>query len=148
MKVGVISDTHDNIVLARVAADLFRERACERVLHLGDVTTRRVLAPFDDPVVLRGNNDPPSLGVAEWVDRVEGVRVGAYHGHLPWRGGEVDLLLHGHSHRRRNEVVGRTRIVNPGALHRAAVRTVAIVELPAMDVTFFEVTPEGARRLA
>jgi predicted phosphodiesterase len=59
----------------------------------------------------------------------------------------VDLLLHGHSHRMRNERVGRTRVVNPGALHRAAVRTVGIVELPALAVAFYEVRPEGARPL-
>jgi hypothetical protein len=44
----------------------------------------------------------------------------------------------------RNEVVGRTRVVNPGALHRAAVKTVATVELPALEVRFFEVTPDEA----
>jgi putative phosphoesterase len=147
MKLGLVSDTHDNVALARVAASFFRESGCERTIHLGDVTTPLVLAPFDDPVVLRGNNDPPSLGVVEWTEDVAGVRVGAHHGHLSWRGGEVDLLLHGHSHRMRNEMVGRTRVVNPGALHRAPMKTVAIVELPAMDVRFFEVALDGARAL-
>ena len=148
MRIGLISDTHDNVALARVAADLFREHRVERTIHLGDVMTRPVLDPLDAPVVLRGNNDAPSMGVDAWGDTYEGVRIGAHHGHHPWNGGEVDLLLHGHSHRMRNERVGRTRVVNPGALHRASVKTVAIVELPTLDVTFYEVGAQGAAPLA
>jgi putative phosphoesterase len=148
MRLGLISDTHDNVALARVAGDLFRVQRVERTIHLGDVMTRPVLEPLDAPVVLRGNNDPPSMGVDAWGDTYEGVRIGAHHGHFPWTGGEVDLLLHGHSHRMRNDIMGRTRVVNPGALHRAAVRTVAIVELPTLDVTFYEVRADGAVPLA
>jgi hypothetical protein len=38
--------------------------------------------------------------------------------------------------------------VNPGALYRAARKTIAVVELLALDVRFFEVTPAGVSPLA
>jgi len=142
-----VSDTHDNVEPARVAA-AFLAREADRVVHLGDVTTRSTAALFGDAVLLRGNNDPPTLGHAEWEETLAGIRVGAHHGHDRWRGSEVDLLLHGHSHRMRHERVGRTLVVNPGALHRASVKSVAVVTLPALDVEFFEVRAEGVRALA
>lgn len=137
--------------LARVAAAFFREQACDLVLHLGDVTRASTMAAFGGlPItIVRGNNDAPTMGVPAWESVVAGVRVYAHHGHEPARpSAEPDLLVHGHSHRMRRERAGRTLVVNPGALQRAAVKTIALVELPELDVRFFEVRPGGARALA
>jgi predicted phosphodiesterase len=41
-------------------------------------------------------------------------------------------VLHGHTHEIRDERVGLTRVINPGALHRAARYTAAVLE-PASD---------------
>jgi len=50
--------------------------------------------------------------------------------------GRLDVLLHGHTHRRRDERVdrmepskGSTRIINPGALHRTDRMSVAVLEV-------------------
>ncbi len=48
-------------------------------------------------------------------------------------------LCHGHSHQARNERIGATRIINPGALFRAQNYTVAILDTDADEVTFFPV---------
>jgi predicted phosphodiesterase len=52
---------------------------------------------------------------------------------------EHDYLLQGHTHVRLDECVGRTRIINPGALHRAAVKTVVTLDTRADRLLPFEV---------
>lgn len=47
--------------------------------------------------------------------------------------GVPDLLLTGHSHLAHDERAGATRWVNPGALFRAATKTVATVDLSRLD---------------
>lgn len=51
----------------------------------------------------------------------------------------VDLLLHGHTHRRRSERIGDMMILNPGALHRASTRTFATIDLKTLEATFHTV---------
>lgn len=146
MLVGLVSDSHDNAPALRAAAGFLRGQRPDLVLHLGDITTKETLALLDGlPLVaLRGNNDPPSLGVLDWSDTLEGVKVHAHHGHLkPRLADEPDVLLHGHTHRRRAERLGRTLVVNPGALFRAATRTVALLHLPEGRLEWFEVTEQG-----
>jgi predicted phosphodiesterase len=85
----------------------------------------------------------------EWTGTLAGVQIAATHGHrahLVHRHlGQADLLLHGHTHRRRAERLGKTLVVNPGALHRCPRKTIALVHLPEGRVDYFEVTGEGVR---
>ena len=148
--VGLVSDSHDNAPALRAAADFLRERRPGLVLHLGDVTTKETLGLLDGlPLVtLRGNNDPPSIGALDWSDTLEGVKVHAHHGHLqPRLKEEPGVLLHGHTHRRRAERVGRTLVVNPGALYRTPQRTIALLRLPTCEVEFYEVREDGVAAL-
>lgn len=159
--VGLVSDTHDALPLVEQAVAFFRDRAVHEVLHLGDITLPETVARFRGLPTrfVRGNNDvDPALREAlrregfppldvSWSGVVEGVRVGATHGHLRQAMAglqpRVQVLLHGHSHRRRAERVGGTLVVNPGALFRAHVKTVALLELPEMRVSFYEVRADG-----
>lgn len=165
MLIGVVSDSHDNLPLCERVAAFFRERRVELVVHLGDVTQPGALRPFGGlpGVVLRGNND---VGRAldeqaremewqgpheEWTATLAGIRVGATHGHM--RGAlarlvkTADVVLHGHTHRRRADREGHCLVVNPGALHRTATRTCALLELPARTVVFYAVDESGVSRL-
>ena len=152
MLLGLVSDTHDNTILARHVGDFFRERRVDTVFHLGDVVEPETLEPFDGTplVVLRGNNDLERAWPETWRQEFLGVRVGATHGHM--RGqlklltDECDVVLHGHTHRRRVERVGNTLVINPGALHRAPTHTCALLELPAKRVVFYEVDEHGVKR--
>jgi predicted phosphodiesterase len=49
-----------------------------------------------------------------------------------------DYLLLGHTHVARDERVGRVRVINPGALHRAAVKSVALLDTSADALVFVE----------
>lgn len=155
MLLGLVSDTHDDVVLAARAAVFFRQEACGLVLHLGDITDGATVGAFAGLPArfLCGNNDDPrELAPAllhhgfpaladDWRADVAGIRIVAHHGHRPPPlRDEPQLLVHGHTHQRRAERIGRSLVVNPGALHRARVRTVALVELPSLAVRFYEVT--------
>lgn len=128
MLVGVISDTHDNMPMIGAAADLFKERNVEAIVHAGDW-----VAPFALDVLLDagipligvlGNNDGEKRGLLE---RCAGLHDGPRRFELGGRsvalahaeaqlGGVADgadLLVCGHSHRpevRR----GRSLLINPG----------------------------------
>jgi len=95
--------------------------------------------------MLNPNNEPPG---AFFSGKVGGVKIGVTHGHLF---GKLDKLIRydghafvftGHTHRQRDEIVGKTRVINPGALGgaRHEARTVSIVDLENGDVRFLKVS--------
>lgn len=149
---GLLSDSHDNVPLVRLVAELFRERRVEHVFHLGDVCDPATLDPFEGVplTVVRGNNDDEPWPDS-WRQEIAGVRVGATHGHM--RGtldalvASCDVVLHGHTHARRRERVGGALVVNPGALYRTTTRTCALLELPSKRVVFYRVDEDGVARL-
>jgi len=52
---------------------------------------------------------------------------------------DYDYVLHGHTHQKREVKSGRTRVINPGALHRAAEKTVALLDVGTGFVEFLVV---------
>jgi putative phosphoesterase len=138
MKIAILSDTHDAVGSARTALREIRARGIDTVIHCGDWTRVVIAQQFDALRVIgvSGNvdGDPEALGAAlralgegNWFGplfegEIGGAWVGVLHGHQP---GEIerlartrrfDYLFHGHTHRRRDERIGATRVINPGAL--------------------------------
>ena len=74
---------------------------------------------------------------ARWIDALD------THGALPPACGRCDYILHGHTHRVRDVRVGAVRIINPGALYRAAVHTVATLDLQSDMLQFWQVSNEA-----
>jgi hypothetical protein len=158
--IGVLSDTHNNTANLRAALEIFQRRGVQRLIHCGDVTdpaTLEWLVEFR-VITVFGNGDNSSGEMRDQLVRYDslnfagliyrgqigGVKIAAAHGHLPGsldeliRSGEFDYVFHGHSHRRRDERIGRTRVINPGALgglHREA-RSICIVDLDARQAEF------------
>lgn len=154
MRIGLVSDTHDNAVLSAQAAAFFAREGHDLVLHLGDVTTPATKRLFEELplVVLRGNNDFAIEGLSDSWEHVEGeVRLGATHGHLRDEMarllGSCDVVFHGHTHMRRRERMGRALVVNPGALQRARVHTIATMDTRDLSIAFHAVTPDGVLTL-
>ena len=50
-----------------------------------------------------------------------------------------DYIFFGHSHARRNEMIEKTRIINPGAAGRGMHPSCAVVNLADDEVTFFTI---------
>lgn len=115
MRIGVLSDTHDH--LPPVVLERFK--GVDEIWHLGDVTSETILDALlvlDVPIhVVRGNCD----WNGEWplildLNR-EGFHFRLIHippAHVP---PGIDMVLHGHTHVPRNEVVGKIRYLNPGS---------------------------------
>jgi len=134
MRVGVISDTHDNARnVARIVAVL-RDARVERVIHTGDITrasTLRLLAGIAVPVFgVYGNNDVEREQLAEAAAEL-GFELAEPPLELHWAGRRItvvhdrrahpqlelaarDVLLHGHDHRYAFERVAGTLVFNPG----------------------------------
>ncbi len=61
MKVGIVSDTHNNLKNCNKIVELFNEAAVDRVIHTGDITQAKTLEVFshlEAPMWgVFGNND-------------------------------------------------------------------------------------------
>lgn len=158
--IGLLSDSHDNHSAVREAVRVLRGRAVDLVIHCGDVTTAETLSLFAG-VPLRlvlGNNDcdvtelrrtARRLGCGEIGEElhltIEGKRLLVYHGTEPARlrrelaSAQWDYILTGHTHRVADEQHGPTRLINPGALWRAAEYTVALLSPGANVVSFINI---------
>ena len=134
MKIGVVSDTHNNLGNVREIVRLFNAAGVDRVVHTGDITkakTLDVLAGLDAPLYgVYGNNDveretldasaarhafvfrDPPLEL-DWAGR----RIVVVHDPRDLRhltNNEHDLALHGHTHMVRCERQDKALIFNPG----------------------------------
>jgi putative phosphoesterase len=103
---GIIADTHVPDRSAGVnprALDIFRQADVKAILHVGDVSVKRVLTELEQvaPVhAVRGNRDWLYLGVLPLrkVLTFEGIRLGMVHGHGTVREyffDKVDYAIHG-----------------------------------------------------
>jgi putative phosphoesterase len=118
MRIAVISDTHDRIP-PELPGLIVRSDA---IWHLGDVCTQSVfdrLAYLGPPIrVVRGNCDL----VNHWplvVDlREAGLRIRLMHVPPRMPVQDVDIIIHGHTHKPRNERMGTVLILNPGCITR------------------------------
>ncbi|MCM8779123.1 MAG: metallophosphoesterase [Candidatus Omnitrophica bacterium] len=69
MKIGILSDTHDNLVNIEKALDLFKEQGINFFVHAGDYVAPFSLKPYFekgfDFVGVFGNNDGEKAGLKE-----------------------------------------------------------------------------------
>jgi putative phosphoesterase len=158
--VGIISDTHEDVRMIMKAVKVFKERGPSLIIHCGDIISPPVLELFAGlPLrLVFGNNDGErsglkkkcgELGFQEIEDTLTfeyaGQRFFVNHGTSARAIEEAvatqsyDYVLHGHTHIPRDEVVGRTRIVNPGALFAADTYTIAFLQPETGQVEFVEI---------
>lgn len=155
MRIGVVSDTHNNLANVRRIVELFNEAGVERVIHTGDITqpkTLEVLANLEAPLFgVFGNNDQertgldtaardlnfhfidPPLGL-EWAGR----RLVVVHDPLELDRidpRDYDIILHGHTHRQTIRYDGDQLTFNPGecAGMIQGLNAVGVLDLVEMD---------------
>lgn len=156
MVLGILSDSHGDASVTARAIALLKQLGAERFVHCGDICGENVLAEFvgHDVTFVWGNCDSPSASMRRFVQSlglawpegraeldVDGRRIAVFHGHE--RGfadaiesGQFHYVLHGHTHVYADSRVNGCRVINPGALYRAAVKTVALLDVGADKVTF------------
>jgi uncharacterized protein len=155
MKIGIVSDSHGRIENVEKALSILSKKGAQTVIHCGDIDdslTVRLFTGWDAHFVF-GNCDHEHEGLkkaireigAELHDpfgilEIEGHKLGFTHGHLdsPMRHlkqrGDLQYLFYGHTHQPDDHLHGSTRIINPGALHRASPKTFALLDLSSEEL--------------
>lgn len=165
MLIGVMSDTHDDIVQTKKAVSRFNREGVEHVLHAGDLvspfmldTLKELSAPI---TAVFGNNDGdrsllekkssayPHLRIAGTFARIDagGMRIALVHGNDPvlleTLAGctSIDLLVYGHTHRPEVREQVSLLIVNPGEVygHLTGRSTVALVDTTKRSAEIVEI---------
>jgi putative phosphoesterase len=151
MRIGVVSDTHNNLKNCQKIVELFNEANVERVVHTGDITQAKTLEVFshlDAPMWgVFGNNDQerdalvsaithfgfefinPPLTL-HWAEK----RMVVVHDPLELalvNPDDYDVILHGHTHRQTIEFEGDRLTFNPGecAGMMTGLNTIGVLDL-------------------
>jgi len=170
VKIGIVSDSHDDGALLAAAVIRARDWGAQAILHCGDVigpnALRRALGVGLPLHVVHGNNLGDMLSMQRMAHESKGALI--YYGgdatfelggrrlfmtHYPHlaRGmactGDFDAVFCGHSHEAQIEsvagVLRSTPLVNPGTV--AGVGAEATMVLGDLDALSFEIISLGAR---
>lgn len=138
MKIGIMSDTHDNLPAVDAAVKRFNEENVELVLHAGDYVSPFVIPRFKSLeaklVGVFGNNDGdheflkakfkenPNLEIRGFFAKIEidSVKIALLHGNDQELVNSLadfstfDVIVHGHSHTAEIKKKNGTLKVNPG----------------------------------
>ena len=133
--IAIISDTHENVFMIKKVVEILKKRNPEIVLHLGDVISPGTTKLFAGLKIkfIKGNCDGDTEGIKRVAEsyggeylgefaelEIKGKKIALYHGTDEERlneiikSGKYDYVLHGHFHERRDEKIGKTRVINPG----------------------------------
>lgn len=158
--VGIISDTHENTRLVVRAVEILKQRAPALIVHCGDIVSPTTVERFAGLPMrfVFGNNDFErsglkktcrDLGFHQIDDTLSFTHAAksffVYHGtslrtlNEAIDSQQYDYVLHGHTHEQRDELLGRTRVINPGALYSAERYSVAFLVPETGTVEFVEV---------
>jgi putative phosphoesterase len=150
MRIGILSDTHGRQRTAAAALRILRERGITTVLHCGDIDDTDTVQLFEGFAAhfVFGNCDWDRAGLRRAAAEIgatlqepfghlelEGVKIAFLHGddgrllRDVEQSGAFDFLFYGHTHEAEEHRTGPTRVVNPGALHRARTKTFVILDL-------------------
>ncbi|MBI1829819.1 MAG: YfcE family phosphodiesterase [Planctomycetes bacterium] len=154
MRIAILSDTHGRLVSVKNALEIAHARGAEVILHCGDICDGETvrLFPAHAHFVL-GNCDYDPGEIERAVADIGAALHGAW-GQLDLEGRSLafvhgddrtllselenadafDFVFHGHTHVAKEHRVGRTRVINPGALQRVAIRTFAVLDLTSGEI--------------
>ena len=161
MRIGIISDSHDNVWRLEDAIKLLK--TADFVLHCGDLISpfmvhRLAKGLATIPIhTVWGNNDGDKLTIAKIAQNypefkihgefceleINGFRIAMNHYPEIARGlahsGQYDLVCYGHDHTAFQDKIGQTTILNPGEVMGMNGRsTLAFFELEMRRVEFME----------
>lgn len=155
MRIGIVSDTHGNRSMVARALTELHERDITTLIHCGDIDdpgTVEMFHGFTTHFVF-GNCDHDRAALREAMNAIgatlhdsfgsielESLKLAFTHGddaHLlrdVERSGHYDFLFYGHTHQAEEHRNGPTRIINPGALHRARPKTFVVLDLDNREI--------------
>lgn len=158
MKIVILSDTHNNSSILEKAIIQIKALNPDVVIHCGDIINPSILDIFTglNLKFVFGNNDinkqalrkkANKLGFDEPKDSLDITidKKKFFVTHEPSNcanainSQDYDYILHGHTHSPKDEIIGKTRIINPGALHRAHYHTFALLDLENDKLDFYKI---------
>jgi putative phosphoesterase len=155
MRIAVLSDSHGRNETVRRALAEIAKRGISTVLHCGDIEDPATIALFAglDAHFVLGNCDWDADAIGRAIQGIGATlhdgfgnlkladrKIAFLHGHEKERmhemeySGYFDYLFYGHTHIAKEHVTGSTRVINPGALHRANPKTFIVVDLASAEV--------------
>jgi putative phosphoesterase len=166
-RIGLLSDSHGRAVRTRLAADLLVAQGADLLIHLGDIGSFEVIdalatfKPGSDAqlpaCLVFGNTDYDLPSMTRYAQEI-GVTVSHPVGRLSTPRGDLvymhgddreayvaalqaspAYLCHGHTHCVTDQRIGGTRIINPGALQRAAQYSVALLDTEDDTLSFYPI---------
>lgn len=158
MLIGILSDTHDDVINIKKAVDFFNNKRVCHVLHAGDIISpftfeifRELKSPFS---AVFGNNDGDKLLLKSrfngavhnqpFITTIQKRKIVVLHEpdlvNALGESGLFDLIIYGHTHKPEIRMINRAIIVNPGKASKLLRRkaTVAIMDLKNMEVEIAE----------
>lgn len=158
-KIGIISDTHDNLSAIDKAITVFNSKGVDMIIHAGDWNApfsldrfmkakAKVIGVFGnvngerDGLIKKGKEiGAKIMGDVAEVD-LDGVKVMVIHGKdeemvlALARSGKYQAIIRGHSHEPGVKRIGATLIINPGEAcgYLTGKRTVAIFDTNTFKV--------------
>ena len=136
MKIGIISDTHDDHGNVLAAIGIFNDAEVDTVLHAGDIVSPFTAKAFERLkakhfIAVFGNNEGEKGAVRTNIESFGGeIHDPCYKGELAGKkvfmthtqfmipeivaSGQYDLVIYGHTHKQDIRTEDRTLVVNPG----------------------------------
>ena len=134
MKIGIISDTHDNLPQIKKAVEIFNREKVELVLHAGDFVSPFTFLEFKNlncPLKgVFGNNDGDKLYLQEKFKGIGEIYPTLYETNIDHKNiimlheeklidalaesQKYEVIIYGHTHRTDLRKIGKTLIINPG----------------------------------
>ena len=161
MRIGVFSDTHDNMVMIKRAIKVFNDMEVELVLHAGDFVSPFTIFEISNLrcryVAVFGNNDGERFGLRDKILQSKGEIHDPPHeidvagkkfllthnptfAELLAETGKFDVIVHGHNHNVETKRIEDTWIVNPGECGgwTTGKSTVVVFDLEKMEPQVIE----------
>jgi len=160
MLIGLISDSHDHVPHIEQAVSIFKEHKVDLVLHAGDFCSPFTVPPFEGMSLkgVFGNNDGDhylllqkfsDIGAEHWGSfgqlKVDNHTIALYHGtDAPItaaleQSGNFDIVISGHTHQSKIEMIGDTLSINPGTAHGFGEEaTIALLDTQSLDVELLQ----------
>ena len=168
MKIGIISDTHDNIPKIEKAVTILKKDNVEFIFHGGDIISpfsAKKFATFGKKFIsVFGNNDGEKWLLSEVIRKFGGIieegplkfnienkKILLLHGYKDIemtleivnglaKKGDFDLILYGHTHKKDIRKIDETVIINPGEAcgYLTGSSTLVILDLETLDSKIIE----------
>lgn len=155
MHIAILSDTHSRYHTVETVLSQLQARNINTVIHCGDIEDAETVWLFQGFTThfVFGNCDTERASLRQAVHGIgetlhepfghvelNGVRIGFVHGDDASllreleQSGHFDFLFHGHTHVAAERRAGPTRVINPGALHRARPKSYVVLDLETGEV--------------